>query len=319
MPAASFYTLHHLTIEAPGTSLFEALAAHLPDVTKTMAREMIKAGVVTLDGLPAREVKLKLGATAVITVDLRHGFKKALHARAHGEVPIIRPFNILYRDDHLIIVDKVSGVLSAPPPGKGLGEKPTHEHVPAMLRKVLKRQGNEADFIGMIHRLDKDTSGCLVFALTREAQRLISAQFAGSAAGRTYRALVLGGPRNDQDRLVGRIGRGDDGRRAIVDAQEDGKETITRFQVVRRAGKGSELVVNLETGRTHQIRVALSDIGCPVLGDKVYGPRVWPVDTPRAPRLMLHAEKLELDHPKTGQRVIVSAPLPPEFAEVNLG
>lgn len=318
MPSASIYTLHTLTIQAPGVPLFEALAAHLPETTKTMAREIIKAALVTVDDRPARDVKMQLGATAKVVVDLRHGFKKALHARAHGEVRVIRPFNILYRDNHLIVVDKVSGVLSAPPPGKGLGEKATHEHVPALLRKVLKRQGNEADYIGMIHRLDKDTSGCLVFALSREAQRLISTQFAGHAAGRTYRALVLGGPRKDEDTLVGRIGRGDDGRRAMVE-DEEGKETITRFKVVRRGNKGSELVVNLETGRTHQIRVALSDIGCPVLGDKVYGPRVWPVDTPRSPRLMLHAERLELDHPKTGVRVVVEAPLPPEFAEVDLG
>jgi RluA family pseudouridine synthase len=318
MPSFQLYQLHQLTLHAPGAPLIEALAAALPGTTKTMTRQMVQAGLVTVDGIPARQATMALGETAAVAVDLRHGFKRVLHARTHGEVLVRRPFTILHRDDHLVIIDKAAGILSAPPPGKGLGEKPVHEHVPAMLRKVLQRQGDDAGFIGMVHRLDKDTSGCLVLALTREAQRLLSAQFAGSAAGRTYRALVLNGPRNDADRLIGRIGRGEDGRRAMVD-DEDGKETVTRFRVLRRGGRAAELEVTLETGRTHQIRVAMSNIACPVLGDKVYGPRVWPIDSPRVHRLMLHAERLELDHPRTGERLVVTAPLPSEFAEVDLG
>jgi 23S rRNA pseudouridine1911/1915/1917 synthase len=313
----ALHSLHRLTLHKPGEHLFAALAEALPGLSRSQARQAVMAGLVSLDGVPCAEAKTVLGDRARVTVDLRHGIRRILNARLKGDgAPAGKPFTILYEDQYLIVVDKAAGVLSAPLPSKGTGEKTTREHLPNFIRRALTKRGREVGYLGIVHRLDKETSGCIVFALTREAQRLLSEQFAGHAAGRAYRAIVYGGPRNDQDELHQRIGRGEDGRRAMID-DGPGKDTVTRFRVLKRHAKGTELDIELETGRTHQIRVAFADIGCPVAGDRVYGrrPRKDEVPPPRAPRLMLHAHRLVFDHPVTGRRIEVEAPVPREFAD----
>ena len=312
------YKLHRLALAKPGEHLFAALAEAIPGLTRSQARQAVVAGLVTIDGVPIREPKSPLPERAKIAVDLRHGIRRILNAALKGDGAARgKPFEFLYEDQHIVVVDKAPGILSAPLPSKGTGEKSTREHLPNFIRRALTKRGREVGYIGVVHRLDKDTSGCVVFALTREAQRLLSEQFAGHAAGRVYRTIVYGGPRNDVDELHQRIGRGEDGRRAMVEDDTPGKDTVTRFRVLARHQLGSELEVELETGRTHQIRVCLSDIGCPVAGDRVYGhrPRKDQTPPPRAPRLMLHAHRLVFDHPMTGKRVEVVAPVPAEFAD----
>jgi 23S rRNA pseudouridine1911/1915/1917 synthase len=217
----------------------------------------------------------------------------------------------------------------------GLG-KPERGHVPELLRRVYRKRGQDLRFIGVVHRLDKETSGCLAFALTRDAQRLLAAQFASHAAARTYRCLTVRTPRKQEDTLRGVMGRRLDGRRTLVkasatsgdqdgDEDADGKEMITHFRVLRSfKGKdgrdlGAELEVRLETGRTHQIRVSLAAIGCPVYGDHVYGLTGRAAkDAPpvaKAPRMMLHAHLLAFDHPGSGDRIEVTAPIPDVFDE----
>ena len=125
--------------------------------------------------------------------------------------------------------------------------------------------------------------------------------------------VVAGNPRHDADEIRGKQGRGEDGRRALVDEDEPGVEAVTRYKVLRRFAHAAELEVELGTGRTHQVRVALAAIGCPVLGDRVYAkgnPHA------RAARLMLHAHTLEVDHPRTGSRLRVESPLPALFRQV---
>jgi 23S rRNA pseudouridine1911/1915/1917 synthase len=317
-PPSDLYSLHRLTLTAPGEFLFAALSVSLPGLSRHMAREAIMAGLVELDGRPAREPKLVLPESGQVTVDLRHGIKRALIARIHDvAAPTGKPFTILYDDADVLVVDKSAGILSAPNPSKGTGEPPERGHLPELIRRAFRKQGRELNYLGVVHRLDKDTSGCICFGLTREAQRMLSAQFASHAAGRTYRCLVMGQPRNDRDTLRSKLGHGDDGRRTVVDEDEAGKESVTHFTVLRRMQQGSELEVTLETGRTHQIRVTLADIGCPVYGDKIYSfrPRKNQVPPPRAPRLMLHAAELAFDHPRSGARITTTAPIPPEFTE----
>jgi 23S rRNA pseudouridine1911/1915/1917 synthase len=290
----------------------------LPDLSRRKARETIMAGLVKLDGRLVLEPKTELGDKAKLEVDLRHGLKRALQARIHDTAaPAGKPFNILYDDADLLIVDKTAGILSAPTRSKGIGEAKERGHLPELIRRAFRKQGRELNFLGVVHRLDKDTSGCICFALTKDAQRILSAQFAGQAAGRTYRAIVMGQPRNDRDTLRNKLGRGEDGRRAVVEEDEEGKDSVTNFTVLRRFAQGSELEVTLETGRTHQIRVTLADIACPVYGDRIYAfkPRKNQPLPPKAPRLMLHATELSLDHPVSGKRIIAKAPLPVEFAE----
>ena len=195
----------------------------------------------------------------------------------------------------------------------------SHGHVPELLREQARRQGRRLPFLGLLHRIDAATSGCLCFALNKKAQEILGVQFAHHAAERRYRALVLGGPLRDADTLTGSIGRGRDGRRRVVDEDEPGKTATTHFEVLRRLTGYSDVACRLETGRTHQIRVHLAAIGCPVLGDLVYGPRgpgAW-AGAPRVRRLMLHAEKLIFDHPTTGVRTTVTAPLPAHIALID--
>ncbi len=313
---SDLYQLHRLTVTAPGEALFAALAAQVQGLSRHQAREAIMGGLVKIDGEVVLDVKTPLGAKAKIELDLRHGIKRALRTRIHDLAPAGKPFTILYEDRQVLVVDKAPGVLSAPSKSRGLGEGPERGHLPELIRRAIRRQQRELDFLGVVHRLDKDTSGCICFGLTRDAQRALSAQFAGQAAGRIYRAITMGQPRRDEDRLEGRLGRGEDGRRAVVEEDEDGKESVTSFRVLRRMVQGAELQVALETGRTHQIRIMLADIACPVYGDRLYGfrPRKGQPLPPKAPRLMLHAEELAFDHPLTGKRITVNAPLPPEFA-----
>jgi RluA family pseudouridine synthase len=321
---AELYSLHRLKVTAPDEPLFAALAKAISGLSRHQARMAVTAGLVKVAGETVHEPKLVLGAGETrLECDLRHGVKAAFKARVHEVMPPTeKPFTILYEDHELVVVDKMPGVISAPTHKPGQ-DKPDRGHVPELLRRVFHRQGRDVGFIGVVHRLDKDTSGCLCFALTREAQRLIAAQFSSHAASRTYRCFVARGPRRDQDTISGNLGRGSDGRRAMVEDEEPGKESITRFRVLRRFNRdhrdlGAELEVELETGRTHQIRVSLDAIGCPVYGDRVYGQRLRldrNAAMPRPPRLMLHAHKLALDHPITGKRLEVVAPLPAAFAE----
>ena len=312
------YSLHTFPLTAPGEHLFAALSAAVPGLTRVKARESVMGGLVKLDGRIIREPKTELNAQHQVELDLRHGIKKALHTRLGRKVATVgQPFTILYQDTQVIVVDKTAGILSAPGQSKGTGEAPERGHLPELIRRALRKREAEIDYLGVVHRLDKDTSGCIIFALTRDAQRMLHGQFATHSAGRTYRAIVMGQPRNDRDTLNSKMGRGEDGRRAVVEDDEEGKDSITHFTVLNRYAQGAELEVVLETGRTHQIRVTLADIACPVYGDNVYAfkPRKNQVFGPRSPRLMLHAEELSFDHPSTGKRITVKAPIPPAFAE----
>jgi len=317
--APELYTRHTLTLHLPGEPLFAALAVAIPGMSRHLARETVMAGLVTVDGVVVREAKHLLAGSSSITVNLTQGVRKPIAALRHGggagaPVSAVKPFTIVYEDADLVVVDKAPGVLSAP---THAGEE--KGHVPELLRAHWRGLGRTVGFIGLVHRLDLDTSGCLAFALTRQGQRLISAQFAGEAATRVYRCLIAGTPRQDSGTIRAKVGRGDDGRRTTVDDDEPGKDAVTHWKVLRRHGRGAELEVRLETGRTHQIRVHLSEAGMPILGDRLYGPRN-PHDRarmPRAPRLMLHAFQLSLDHPNSGKRVTATAPMPVEFAEVS--
>lgn len=314
------YSLHRLTLNAPGEPLFAALAVAVPELSRRQTRQAIIAGLVKLGTATVLEPNHPVGkGPQRCELDLRHGIKSALHARIHdgaATAVIATPFTILFSDSSLLVVDKAAGVLSSPPRHEP-GIRPERGHLPELIRRMYRKQGKEPRYIGVVHRLDQDTSGCICFALSREAHRLLGAQFAGEAAGRTYRCLVQGGPRQDQDTIRGVMARGGDGKRRLAREGEEGKDAVTHFRVLHRLARGSELEVNLDTGRTHQIRVSLAAIGCPVYGDKLYGFKSKPGEPipPKAPRLMLHAWKLALDHPGTGRRLEVEATMPKEFAE----
>jgi 23S rRNA pseudouridine1911/1915/1917 synthase len=300
--------LHRLASPLEGP-LFAALSAGIAGFSRHQARRAILAGLVTVGGETVTAPNHPVVVDAALVCDLRHGVRGAFLRRRHG-VPVRSEdaFRVVHADRQLVVVDKAPGVLSAPTHGRGQGEV-ERGHVPELLRRSFRRQGRELDYIGIVHRLDRDTSGCLCFALSRQAQQLLQRQFAGTAAGRIYRCLVLGQPPQDAGVIAGVMRRGNDGRRTLAE-EGPGKEAETRYRVLARGEHGAELEVELGTGRTHQIRVALAGIGCPVFGDRVYARTL----RARAPRLMLHAARLELDHPADGRRFIAEAPLPAEYA-----
>jgi 23S rRNA pseudouridine1911/1915/1917 synthase len=207
-----------------------------------------------------------------------------------------------YEDEHLLVVDKPAGVVVHPAPGHGHG---TLVHG---LLELGAAGGEEADRPGIVHRLDRDTSGLLVVARSDEAYGRLQDLVRSRALEREYAALVRGLPRSWRGRIEAPIGRDrEDPTRHSLDTASP-REAITHFEVEELLGSHALLGVRLETGRTHQIRVHLAAIDLPVVGDAVYG-----VADPRLDRQFLHARRLAFAHPFTGERVDVDSPLPADL------
>ena len=305
MDKQQLFQQHEFLINETELPLLMALTTHLPGVSRTLGRKAIQAGLIKVDGTVTDEAQQTVTTGNQIYCDFRHGIDKpyqlARFAPPEGELP----FAVLHCDEEIVVVNKMSGYLSTPT------YKDERGAVSEYLRRWLRAQGDKRPFTAYVHRLDKETSGCLCFARNRRSQKILSIQFAKHTARRRYRCIVVGGPRNDRDTLRNRIGRGNDGRRSVVNEKKPGKDAITHFEVVQRFKTATELKLRLETGRTHQIRIHLAHIGCPILGEPVYGdPKS---SSQQAERMMLHASQLELEHPTTGQRLTISAPLPNEF------
>jgi 23S rRNA pseudouridine1911/1915/1917 synthase len=209
---------------------------------------------------------------------------------------------IAYEDEHLLVVDKPAGVVVHPAPGHRAG---------TLMHGLLElgAEGGEEDRPGIVHRLDRDTSGLLVVARSDEAYERLKQQVAERELKRTYLALVRGRPRSQRGRIEAPIGRDrNDPMRHSLDTDSP-REAVTHFEVERLFDHHALLRVRLETGRTHQIRVHLAAIDLPVSGDAVYG-----VPEPGLPRQFLHATELAFPHPFTGERVEAQSPLPHDLA-----
>ncbi|TVR47342.1 MAG: RluA family pseudouridine synthase [Planctomycetota bacterium] len=320
-PSNELWQRHRLPpLSQPNTeppAILDRLTAAIPELSRRRAREAVLSGLLSCNGEILVDPQAKPEARQELILDLSQGIPHHRARESGGRAsPGERPFTILHEDQELVVVDKAAGVLSAPG-----GEEEGRDHVLSRLRAHWRKQGLDASYLGVVHRIDLATSGCLVVARTKQAQNILQAQFAGESAGRFYTALVFGQPRRDQDTLTGDIGRGVDGRRALVADPSLGKSVITHFRVLERFTHASLLEVSLSTGRTHQIRVHLSAIGCPILGDPLYGRelvkgRRVPAGATaelRVPRLMLHAHRVSFDHPRHGRRMEISAPLPDLF------
>ena len=214
-------------------------------------------------------------------------------------------FRVAYEDEHLLVVDKPAGIVVHPGAGHGSGTL-----VPGL---VGRAGGGEAERPGIVHRLDRDTSGLLVVARSDEAYERLQGLVARREVERHYLALVRGRPRSWRGRIDAPIGRDrDDPTRQSLDTDTP-REAVTHFEVAELLGGNALLDVRLETGRTHQIRVHLAAIDLPVIGDRVYG-----VPDHTLGRQFLHAARLAFEHPFTSARVDLESPLPPEL-EAYLG
>jgi 23S rRNA pseudouridine1911/1915/1917 synthase len=217
--------------------------------------------------------------------------------------PEAMDLRVAFEDEHLLVVDKPAGVVVHPAPGHKVG---TLVHG---LLELGAEGGEEADRPGIVHRLDRDTSGLLVVARSEEAYERLKQQVAGRELERTYLALVRGRPRSRRGRIEAPIGRDrKDPMRHSLDT-ETPREAITHFEVEQLFDHHALLRVRLETGRTHQIRVHLAAIDLPVAGDALYG-----VPEPGLERQFLHATRLAFSHPLTGERIEAESRLPDDLA-----
>jgi 23S rRNA pseudouridine1911/1915/1917 synthase len=292
-----------------GERLDRALATLYPDLSRTRAQAAIKAGLVRVNG---REVRVShvLEEGQQIEVDAAR-----LHAPATagtGEaLPAAEaiPLRVVYEDEHLLVVDKPAGLVVHPAPGHSSGTlvNALLAHLPGLVA------GSDASRPGIVHRLDKDTSGLIVIAKDAPSHSALAQQMKEHSTVKRYLALVEGrmpAPEGVIDAPIGRDPRHRQ-RMALVSEVNGGREARTRFKVLSEARGRSLVELQLETGRTHQIRVHLASVGHPVVGDTVYGRPQLPLP----PRQFLHATHLEFVHPTTGEWLRFDAPLPPDLSE----
>ena len=263
--------------------------------SRTAAEKLLAAGAVRVDGA-LRDKSFKLAGGESVEAETSVLEPEAL-------VPEQVSFQIIHEDPDLLVVDKPAGVVVHPTPGQTSG---------TLVHGLLEHgiAGGDAARPGIVHRLDRDTSGLLVVTRSAEAHQAMQALVRRRALEREYLALVRGQPRSKRGRIEASIGRDrQDPTRHSLDTRSP-RDAVTHFEVERLLGERALLRVHLETGRTHQIRVHLEAIGLPVSGDPVYGVR----RDLGLERQFLHAARLAFPHPLTGERIDVSSPLPADLA-----
>ena len=276
------------------------LSEVFPEHSRSFFQNCIENGQVLVDGRPAR-AKEKHREGSVITFFAEE--PRELEAK-----PEDIPLDIVYEDGDIAVINKPKGMVVHPAPGNETGTL-----VNALLFHMKDLSGiNGVLRPGIVHRLDKDTTGLLVIAKNDAAHISLAEQIREKTARREYTALVFGGFREEEGRVDAPIARHktDRKRMAVVPG---GREAVTLFQVAARYEKYTLLHLRLTTGRTHQIRVHMAYIGHPVAGDAVYTKQKFPYPTQGQ---MLHAHRLTLTHPRTGERMTFEAPLPAYFQEI---
>ena len=301
-------TRERFEVEVAGVRLDKHLVRWLPDLSRARLQELIASGHVTVDGQPARRsTKPRPGQIVEVAVP------RPAPARPEPEA---LPIDIVYQDADIAVVNKAAGMVVHPAPGHASGTL-----VNALLHALDDLSGIGGQLRpGIVHRLDKGTSGLMVVAKHDLAHRHLQAQFAAHTAGRTYEALVLGGPDLDTGTIRSELGRHPTQRLRFASVAE-GKHAVTHWRVEQRLERCTLVRCVLETGRTHQIRVHLTEQGWPILGDPLYGRGRTPPPSVRdalgdVDHQLLHARRLELEHPTTGERVSWEAARPADFEAV---
>jgi len=302
--------LLHVERADAGKRLDRLLAARLPQLSRSRIQALIDEGNVAVPG-----------ASAKASLRTRDGWRIEVRIPAPRKSTLIAediPLPILYEDDHLVVIDKPAGVVVHP--GAGIRSGTVVHGLLAKVRGLAGIGGEERP--GIVHRLDKDTSGCLVVAKTEAALRGLQQSFKARSVEKRYRALVHGSPPAEQT-LDTFFGRHPVDRKRFSSRVREGRRAVTSFRVLERAESVAFLDVELHTGRTHQIRAHLADAGWPLLGDALYGgvrreARLGKESPARRAaealgRQALHAARLAFDHPLTGVKVSCEAPLPGDF------
>lgn len=298
-------TAEELTYTGPGGDRLDAfIARSLAHLSRTRAQALIKQGNILLNGHPARASdKLEPGDVVLVQQPAEEAGPGAVSEAA-------LPVEILFEDEQMLVVNKPAGMVVHPAAGH---QRDTLADV------LLARDPTIAEAVnpgnqhrpGIVHRLDKDTSGLLIVARTSEAMMRLAQQFQEHAVTKRYLALVEGHLPLAEGGIEAPIGRDPRHRQRMTLTARHGRHAETLFWVEQEFKSFSLVRVQIITGRTHQIRVHLAAIGHPVAGDHIYG-RPQPLEPPR---LFLHAAELQFSHPTTGQPLTFQAPLPPDLQQ----
>lgn len=284
--------------------LDKLLLARNPDFSRSRIEGLIKSGFVTVNGAVAEKAGMKVSEDDEIEVEIP------------PPVPAIPqpediPLDVIYEDSEMLVVNKAPGMVVHPAPGHFGGTL-----VNALLFRCPDLAGiGGVARPGIVHRLDQYTSGAIVVAKSQKAMENLAKAFAShTSVEKTYLAVCRGRPRLDSGRIENFIGRHPVDRKRMAILDKGGKRAVTNWRVVKTADGLSVIECRIETGRTHQIRVHMASLGCPVIGDAVYGkPSLDKRLSPAPPRQMLHAWKLKLWHPTEGRQMEFEAPVPEDM------
>jgi 23S rRNA pseudouridine1911/1915/1917 synthase len=286
------------------------LANREPYYSRTALQRLIEDGHITVDNHVVKPShKVKPGNRILLVVPR----PEPLDIQPE---PI--PLHILHEDEALLVVNKPAGLVVHPAPGHWTGTMVNAllHHMQSGEEHLSSIGGKERP--GLVHRLDKEATGVLVVAKTDHAHRHLAAQFKGHTISRLYEALVSGSPKTQEGRIELSIGRDTKDRKTFSARTTRPKTSLTTYKIIKRFGKvAAHVALTPGTGRTHQLRVHLKAIGCPILGDQTYGgKKVMEVRDIEIPRVMLHAKVLGFTHPGTGQSLRFEAPLPDDMNRV---
>ena len=284
--------------EDAGTRLDAFIAAHAPELTRSQAARLIEEGAVTVGSArPAKSARVAPGETVAVRVPAPQ--ETVLTAQ---DIPL----DVVYEDEDVIVVNKPTGMVVHPAPGHPDG---------TLVNALLYHCGDSLSGVGgalrpgIVHRIDRDTSGLIIAAKNDYAHQFLSAQLADHTLARTYECIVVGNLREDSGTVDAPIARDsrDRKRMAVVPG---GRRAVTHWEVIARYPGYTHVRCRLETGRTHQIRVHMAYLGHPILGDTVYGAKKA---VPGLTGQCLHAVGLQFIHPRTKDLVSLTCPLPEEF------
>ena len=295
--------MSQISLQADETYMDERLdkflSAMLPDQSRSYLQKIIKDGNVLVNGEPKKS-SYRLEDGDEVTADLPE-------LKSPDIEPENIPLDILYEDADVIVVNKPQGMVVHPAPGHTSG---------TLVNALMFHCGDELSGIngekrpGIVHRIDKDTSGVLMVAKNDMAHQSLAAQLAEHSITRKYNAVVYNGFTEDEGTVDEPIGRNPQDRKKMAVTQKHSRHAVTHYRVIERMEKFTLIEAQLETGRTHQIRVHMTYIGHPLLGDMVYGPKKQPIHLEGQ---ALHARVLGFIHPRTGEYLEFEAPLPPYF------
>ena len=291
-----------LKVDAPGQRADQFLAAALPQLTRSAAQKLLEEGAVTLNGRPVKKNYKTAPEDELVVV---------LPDPAPVDIlPQDIPLDVVYEDEDVIAVNKPVGLVVHPAAGHPDG---------TLVNALLYHCGNSLSGIngalrpGIVHRIDRDTSGLIIAAKSDAAHLALAAQLQDHSLYREYEAVCVGNLKQDQGTVNAPIARHPTDRKKMAVNFLQGREAVTHWTVLERFSGYTHIQCRLETGRTHQIRVHMAHTGHPLLGDMVYGSKKpWPGLAGQC----LHARRLSFVHPRTGERLTLECPLPSWFQEV---